>query len=129
MTPFSAILADLEENYHSNGDPWKLTRTRSFNRQRTLARRVSSSSTRVNSFPHDQAKPTEGEGGLDTDKDKENLEKQLGVQYLRRNQPGEYGVRRVDFHWSVRERNDLLVRSASHPPIQSYRDTDGSCCM
>jgi respiratory burst oxidase len=27
---------------------------------------------------------------------------------IRKDKPGSYGVRRVDFHWSVREKNDLL---------------------
>lgn len=109
VTPFSAILADLEENFQSQGDPWKLTRTRSWGRQRTLARRASSASTRVNSG-HSQLEKRD-----DEDEAKESLEKQLGVQYFRRNKAGEHAKRRVDFHWSVREKNDLLVRCHTSP--------------
>ena len=136
VTPFSAILTDLEENFRSKGDPWQLTRTRSFigrKAKRTLSRRSSASSlTPVNTQTH--LNPTSdgqsgsvspanaageglsagstaaGQGGKATGQQetKEERKARLSVQGMRKSRPGSYGVRRVDFHWSVRERNDLL---------------------
>lgn len=139
VTPFSAILTDLEENFRSKGDPWQLTRTRSFvgrRAKRTISRRSSQSSlTPVNTQTHldagegrvrqqnGQAVPAVAEGmsagptaaavGQDERRTgepetKEEREARLSVQGMRKSRPGSYGVRRVDFHWSVRERNDLL---------------------
>lgn len=34
-------------------------------------------------------------------------ERRANVQSLRRSKPGDYSTRRVDFHWSVRERDQL----------------------
>ena len=104
VTPFAAVLANLEANLSSHGDPWQVTRTPSFlslSRTRTLAR----------------------EQTLVADATDDETEYR-GVQKLRKTRPGSYGQRRVDFHWSVRERNqlgwfsDLLNRAsdlADHP--------------
>lgn len=104
VTPFSACLTDLEENFKSNGDPWKLTRSTSFGglrrtRTRTLSRTPSRHSTASSSattrVPGDEI-PTAGR------------KHKKGVQAMRRSDPGSFHVRRTDFHWMVREKNDLL---------------------
>lgn len=138
VTPFSAILTDLEENFRSKGDPWQLTRTRSFvgrKAKRTMSRRSSASTlTPVNTQTTASAQADHGvkkqvgaaqageglsagptatadagaekrPGEAET---KEERKARLSVQGMRKSRPGSYGVRRVDFHWSVRERNDLL---------------------
>lgn len=145
VTPFSAILTDLEENFRSKGDPWQLTRTRSFvgrRAKRTLSRRSSASSlTPVNTQTHLDAEAEQGQkkggsaanaageglsagptAGQDVvrhgkqkeerypgaEETKEERKTRLTVQGMRKSRPGSHNVRRVDFHWSVREKNDLL---------------------
>lgn len=90
ITPFSAILTDLEENYTQERDPWEnrrrsrsLSRPSFRSRPSSRSRTTSRSSTPVSSH-HDEA-------------DK-------GPAPARPRNP----ERRVDFHWTVREKNDFL---------------------
>ena len=77
ITPFSAILTDLEESFNDRKDPWAEWR-----RSRSLSRRSSRRSTRA---------PSE------TDK--------TAPQPVAKHPNPD---RRVDFHWTVREKNSLL---------------------
>jgi hypothetical protein len=76
ITPFSAILTDLEESFKSERDPWSERR-----RSRSLSRPGSRRSSRVGSE----------------------------VEHADTQQPKcSNPERRVDFHWTVREKNHLL---------------------
>jgi respiratory burst oxidase len=77
ITPFSAILTDLEENFRTERDPWAERR-----RSRSLSRPGSRRSSKA---------PSESEQG-----DISSLPKVANPD------------RRVDFHWTVREKNHLL---------------------
>ncbi|KAI6803182.1 hypothetical protein KC363_g2086 [Hortaea werneckii] len=87
ITPFSAILTDLEESYTERKDPWEERR-----RSRSLSRPGSRSQSR----PSSRTSPASDEQ-LQTD-DKADM------RSSRSQQP----ERRVDLHWTVRERNNLL---------------------
>ena len=77
ITPFSAILTDLEESFNERKDPWMERR-----RSRSLSRRPSRQSSRA---------PSE----------KDDTEPQPVMKHPNPD-------RRVDFHWTVREKNSLL---------------------
>lgn len=106
MTPFSACLTDLEENFKAKGDPWKLTRTRSFGpaRKRTITSSRPASPSRTHSNPDSEVTVAESQqsAGVPT-----RFEKGA-IRINPKLNPGSFGVRRCDFHWSVREKNDLL---------------------
>lgn len=130
ITPFSAILTDLEERYKAKGDPWKLTRTRSFNKlNRVRSRNTSSGNspslsrtstqdwTRVNSedLSHrvgggatPRSTPPVINESMNNVPGFKAAHLSKNLRAIRYNKPGERDVRRVDFHWSVREKNDLL---------------------
>jgi predicted ferric reductase len=109
ITPFAACLTDLEENFKAQGDPWKLTPTRSFyHRNRTLRRptiitpvtSLTPVTSRMEVSSIDTLVDSSGEGKNDVEKARK--------EGLRKDKAGSRGIRRVDFHWSVREKNDLL---------------------
>ncbi|KAK4555649.1 hypothetical protein LTR86_007402 [Recurvomyces mirabilis] len=81
ITPFSAILTDLEEQFTERRDPWAERR-----RSRSQSRRPSRSGT---------PEPTSSDDELQGEKPKP-LSRHPNPQ------------RRVDFHWTVRDRNNLL---------------------
>lgn len=90
ITPFSAILTDLEEHYTKRRDPWEQRRhSRSRSRGSAMSRHKSRS--RANSRAGRPLKP--------------NVDEVKHAELpLRPRNP----ERRVDFHWTVREKNDLL---------------------
>jgi dual oxidase len=91
ITPFSAILNDLEVNNQAHGDPYKVLHPRSARRllRRTLSSRSSTSRT---------ATLTDGAAARP---EESSLEK--GKTEARA--PAE---RRCDFHWVVKDKNYLL---------------------
>lgn len=105
ITPFSAILTDLEENYSQQRDPWQSNRgsrsparalSRSASRRSSLSRRqiIADADTAAVKPTNDQSN---GDGGNSSDNDDDR--------------PAPRCVnpdRRVDFHWTVREKNNLL---------------------
>lgn len=81
ITPFSAILTDLEESFTERRDPWAERR-----RSRSLSRRSSRRSSRQSSrAPSESNKPEQ-------------------PPMVKHPNPD----RRVDFHWTVREKNAFL---------------------
>jgi respiratory burst oxidase len=69
----------------------------------------------------------DAEGGRnEKTEDKARKAKGDGVQGMRKSSPGSHGVRRVDFHWSVRERNDLLWFSDLLNRASSLAENDES---
>lgn len=90
ITPFSAILTDLEEHYTGRKDPWEQRR-----RSRSLSRPGSRSASQRR-----QSRPT---SMTPTSSDSDNINKALESPEKHANPD-----RRVDFHWTVREKNNLL---------------------
>ena len=79
ITPFSAILTDLEESYTCRRDPWA---------ERGRSRSVSRRRSRPSSITLTQS-------------NEEVIKPELPPKHLN-------PERRVDFHWTVREKNNLL---------------------
>ncbi len=79
ITPFSAILTDLEENFLSKRDPWS---------ERRQSRSLSRPTSRRNSKAASDSEPEHND-----------------IRELPRCSNPD---RRVDFHWTVREKNQLL---------------------
>lgn len=77
VTPFSAILTDLEESFTERKDSWAERR-----RSRSISRRQSRQSSRA---PSESDKPEQEPATRHPNPD-----------------------RRIDFHWTVREKNNLL---------------------
>lgn len=106
MTPFSACLADLEDNIKAKEDPWKETRIKSFLPVR--------SRTMVDLRPRQNLKRSHSEGEInELAKYKRSIARALRTEVLSvktatRSEAGTFGIRRCDFHWTVREKNDLL---------------------
>lgn len=90
ITPFSAILTDLEEHYSQERDPWE-QRRRSRSLSRPSFRSRPSSRSRQTSQSSTPVSPRHDEREKNT--------------ILGRPRNPE---RRVDFHWTVREKNNLL---------------------
>lgn len=90
ITPFSAILTDLEEHYTGRKDPWE-ERRRSRSQSRPGSR---SASRRRQSYP---GSPNLAQSDSDTIISNADLVKKPANP-----------ERRVDFHWTVREKNNLL---------------------
>lgn len=106
VTPFSACLTDLEEKYKAKGDPWKLTRTRSFGRSRKQTRASSrpTSPHRVESAADSEVTVAERQSATEAD----TVEQVSTMSVRPKLDSGSFEVPRCDFHWSVREKNDLL---------------------
>lgn len=106
MTPFSACLADLEDHIKAKEDPWKETRVKSFLpvRSRTMAE------SRTRQVP--KRSHTDGEIDQITAYKRSIAlalkSEVLSVNTTGRSEAGSFGIRRCDFHWTVREKNDLL---------------------
>jgi respiratory burst oxidase len=100
ITPFSAILTDLEESYKEQSDPWERRRSRSMSRHssRAVSRAASRATSRVISRRSSQVSTPTAENPPN-DKPEVDHFKPSRV---------ENPDRRVDFHWSVREKNNLL---------------------
>lgn len=108
MTPFSACLADLEENVKTKEDPWKETRIKSFLPVRSRTLNVKHS----NRPPGPRRARTDGDSDAITAY-KLDIAQALKTEVLSVNTDGNtdvgtFGIRRCDFHWTVREKNDLL---------------------
>lgn len=103
ITPFSAILTDLEENFSSSKNPWEESRRRSRDTSRPgsratsrpRSRRSGRSRSRPSNPSNTLAVPPFNSSRSDTN-DSNNK--------TRLHNPD----RRVDFHWTVREKNNLL---------------------
>lgn len=107
ITPFSAILADLEDHFTGLSDPWEERRqSRSFpvSRSRSQSRvRISGSrqGSRSRSRPASRRPSRPSSMTLaPSDEEKPNSE-QIPSKHPN-------PERRVDFHWTVREKNNLL---------------------
>lgn len=107
ITPFSAILADLEDHFTGLSDPWddrrrsrsfSISRSRSQSRARTSTSRPGSRSA---SRPVSR-RPSRPSSMTLTPSDEEKL----GSDANPTKHPNP--ERRVDFHWTVREKNNLL---------------------
>lgn len=112
VTPFSAILTDIEENFRARGDPWQLPGARklfdrSMNRS-SLSGNAASLSTPLETQITAIAAAQVEEKSTGDNKTQEERQTCLLSQGMRKSRPGSTGVRRVDFHWSVREKNDFL---------------------
>lgn len=106
MTPFSACLADLEEHIKTKVDPWKETRVKSFLpvRSRTM---LTHRPRQVPKRSHTESEVNELAAYKRSIARALNTEV-LSVKTTGKSEPGSFGIRRCDFHWSVREKNDLL---------------------
>ncbi|RMY94802.1 hypothetical protein D0864_05449 [Hortaea werneckii] len=87
ITPFSAILTDLEESYTERKDPWE---------ERRGSRSLSRPGSRSQSRPSSTTRPASDE--------QVQIDDKADMRSSRTQQP----ERRVDLHWTVRERNNLL---------------------
>ncbi|KAI5364869.1 Putative EF-hand domain, ferric reductase, NAD binding domain, riboflavin synthase-like beta-barrel [Septoria linicola] len=112
ITPFSAILTDLEESYKERRDPWESRRS-----SRSLSRGVRSRRSSRH-FSRSRRSFQASTPVVETDND---LETKVGTE---KNTPNDSDAndtnpagppprcinpeRRVDFHWTVREKNNLL---------------------
>ena len=117
ITPFSAILADLEDHFTGLSDPWaERRRSRSFSvsRSRSQSRaqsRVRGSTSRPGSRPvsASNSKP----GSRHVSRARDNSSVTFTASDDENNKTGTPNKhpspeRRVDFHWTVREKNNLL---------------------
>ncbi|KAK4501914.1 hypothetical protein PRZ48_007723 [Zasmidium cellare] len=90
ITPFSAVLTDLEEHYTQERDPWEHRR-----RSRSVSR------PNIRSRPGSRSRRT-SQATTPVGSEDEVTEKNTLSQRPRNPE------RRVDFHWTVREKNNLL---------------------
>lgn len=114
ITPFSAILTDLEESFSESRDPWSEPR-RSSRSGRRISKSVSRPGSRATSRAHSRhSSRSRGRAStsnissqqtkaLSTDQEP-SMSARTDHQPPRRPNPG----RRVDFHWTVREKNNFL---------------------
>jgi respiratory burst oxidase len=111
ITPFSAILTDLEESFLEKRDPWEERRrslvpsspfvSRSNSRARS---RNSNPVSRVNSRANSRARGSNPISRALSRRSSMSRERQKPELPQRLANPD----RRVDFHWTVREKNNLL---------------------
>lgn len=106
VTPFSAILLDLEQKYASNGDPWALSRRRS-----SFSRTVSRTSARVLSRVPSRSATAMDATPLANDAEAKN-------KVTHDDSHATHAPRRVDFHWSVRSK----VSRASSGCLYTHAD-------
>jgi respiratory burst oxidase len=153
VTPFAAILTDLEENYKAKGDPWQLTRASCFKlRKRTVRHPVAQpapmhliarTSTIGSSSTLDdaatlikaQALQRDGRPGRKPSSTASTLNDAIEVAgpkaaAMPASHSGSRGIPRVDFRWVVREKTDLLyghIRSIASTVslLNSLSPTDG----
>ncbi|SMY27133.1 unnamed protein product [Zymoseptoria tritici ST99CH_1A5] len=100
ITPFSAILTDLEESYTDQTDPWDRRRSRSMSRRGS--RVISRASSRAISRRSSQVSTPVAENPPMVNTDSTTKFEISKPKHI--SNPD----RRVDFHWSVREKNNLL---------------------
>lgn len=97
ITPFSAILTDLEESFSEERNPWDENRRKSRDsRRQSTSRPGSRAISRVRSRRSSRAGRSR-HSSPDKQDPQHNFSKRL-------HNPD----RRVDFHWTVREKNNLL---------------------
>jgi hypothetical protein len=97
ITPFSAILTDLEHHISAEEDPWLLNRIQKIS-TRTKTSRDTSRATSI-------ARPSP----IRTDTQGTTASSPTTLTSIDNQIPGiDYRGRRVDFHWLVREKNHLL---------------------
>ncbi|KAM0717134.1 hypothetical protein Q7P37_006986 [Cladosporium fusiforme] len=111
ITPFSAILADLEDHFTGTADPWEERRrsrsfsiSRSRSRSRANSRAPRGSTSRPNSRPVSRAAsraPSRPSSATLMDEEKAETDYNSSTKHPN-------PERRVDFHWTVREKNNLL---------------------
>lgn len=104
VTPFAACLTDLEENYKARGDPWKLA-SRRFRKVRSPD--TSGTVTPVDNTPSLSRVTTRTHVKLVNEQEK-RIQKPDFIHEMKKSKPGLRHIRRVDFHWSVRDKNSLL---------------------
>lgn len=106
MTPFSACLADLEQSVRAKEDPWKETRIKSFLPVRS--RTLTSNQPRQNIKRSLSDSEVEAVAAYKRDITRAVKSEVLHVKTVGGSDAGSFGLRRCDFHWSVREKSDLL---------------------
>lgn len=106
VTPFSAILTDIEQRFNGDGDPWALSRRKSISRSlsRLNSRMASRSASRAQSFMNGDVSPPRPHETATREKTSVMNDNDEPSPHDTHTHP----PRRVDFHWMVRERNDLL---------------------
>jgi hypothetical protein len=87
ITPFSAILADLEQHIGAAEDPWEAGRVRKM----SMRTKTSGENSRAGSITQTSSRTLSTQTSID-----------------RQNSGVIHCARRVDFHWLVREKNQLL---------------------
>jgi predicted ferric reductase len=116
ITPFSAILADLEDHFTGLSDPWaERRRSRSFSvsRSRSQSRaqsRVRGSISRPGSRPVSISNSKPGSRRVSRARDGSSITFTASDDEHKTSTPNKHPSpeRRVDFHWTVREKNNLL---------------------
>ena len=149
ITPYAACLTDLEENYNARGDPWKfisrgttrLARFMTPMSSKTVSPYESPALTRVNTQVgpaltrvNTQIGPalTRVNTQIVTVKEEEEKRKKARIQKpdfvheMKVSKPGERDIRRVDFHWSVRDKNQLLWFADLLNRAEILAEKDGS---
>ena len=111
ITPFAAILTDLEEKHISKGDPWQLTRcSEFFPDDSTISPFYSAATSSLSTVFRESEEQTStlNEDSLTDEAGKVPCYKTEPLPPNRIPTAENTTTRRVDFHWSVREQNDLL---------------------
>jgi hypothetical protein len=121
ITPFSAILADLEDHFTGLSDPWaERRRSRSFSVSRSQSRAqsrargsTSRSGSQSGSRPVSRPGSKPGSRRASRARDGSSITFTLSEETpgpLSKEVPSKHPnpSRRVDFHWTVREKNNLL---------------------
>jgi respiratory burst oxidase len=116
ITPFSAILADLEDHFTGLSDPWaERRRSRSFSvsRSRSQSRaqsRVRGSTSRPGSRPVSISNSKPGSRHVSRARDGSSITFTASDDENKTSSPKKHPApeRRVDFHWTVREKNNLF---------------------
>ncbi|CEH15046.1 Ferric reductase, NADH/NADPH oxidase and related proteins [Ceraceosorus bombacis] len=108
VTPFSAILLHLEQELTSKGDPWQLSRRRSsFQSISRSMSRIPSRLSRPNSRSGSERQFGQGERGLSAQAQGMALSRASTHHQAQEGQKSGPD-RRVDFHWIVRDKDQLL---------------------
>lgn len=110
ITPFSAILADLEDHFTGTSDPWEeRRRSRSFSisRSRSRSRAGSRAPRGSTSQPNSRAVSRAASRAPSRPSSATLADEKVDGEI---NAPSKHPSpeRRVDFHWTVREKNNLL---------------------
>lgn len=111
ITPFSAILADLEDHFTGLSDPWaERRRSRSFSISRSRSQSRAHSRVRGST-----SRPVSASGSKPGSRHVSRTRDDSSITFTaseddKTGTPGKHPSpeRRVDFHWTVREKNNLL---------------------